>query len=294
MHTPRELLTAAYKAHLPVPRAVRSTQLLANGLVRVLPLVLGLVWAGSAQACVIRLAYNEIAAPPYYYGDGGKTPDNPGPAIELVDMAAARLGCKMVWQRKPQRRILRELETSSIDATLALSYNKERAATMVYPMKGNAPDTSLALWTLSYDFYVKKGSTLQWDGRQFNRKPLGVGANAGYSIIKDLADLGIAVEVAQGDVNNLGKLTSNRIEAYAGQSLFVGQLLEQPAYRDVEKLFPPIVRKEYFLVFSNGFYANSGDTAQRLWKHIEDVKKSHGAALEKKYQALTRHTMPIF
>lgn len=260
---------------------------------RYLALAIALL-ASGVDACVIRLAYNDIAAPPYYFGDAGKTPDNPGPAIELVDLAAARMGCKMAWQRKPLKRILRELETNDIDATLALSYSKERAASMVYPLKNHAPDTSLALWTLTYDFYVKQGSSLTWDGKAFNRKPARVGANAGYSIIKDLADMGIAVEAAPGDVNNLGKLASDRIEVYAGQSLFVDQLREQAAFRAIEKLSPPIVRKDYFLVFSNGFYASTGDTAQRLWKHIEEVKKSHGALLDKKYQALTGHNLSIF
>ncbi len=250
--------------------------------------------ASSAQACVIKLAYNEISAPPYYFGDGGKTPENPGPAIELVDLAAAKLGCKMVWQRKPLKRILRELETNDIDATLALSYSKDRSATMAYPLKNSVPDASLALWALSYDCYVKQGSTLRWDGKQFNRKPLRVGANAGYSVIKDLSELGIAVEEAPGDLNNLGKLVNNRIEVYAGQSLFVDQLREQDEFKGIEKLAPSIVRKDYFLVFSNGFYAASGDTAHKLWKQIEEVKKSHGAALDKKYQALAGHSMAVF
>ncbi len=257
-------------------------------------LVLLTLVATSAHACVIKLAYNENSAPPYYFGDGGKTPDNPGPVIELVEIAATKLGCKMVWQRKPQKRILRELETNDIDATLALSYSKERATTMVYRLKNSLPDANLALWTLTYDFYVKKGSTLQWDGKQFNRKPFSVGANAGYSIVQDLAGMGIATEAAQGDINNLGKLATNRIEAYAGQALFIDQLLSQPNYKDIEKLTPPIIRKDYFLVFSNGFYASSGDTAQRLWKQIEDAKTSHGAELDKKYQALTGQNMPIF
>lgn len=273
--------------------AISTTTHRTLAVVRSLLIVLGLL-ASSANACVIRLAYNEIAAPPYYFGDAGKTPDNPGPAIELVDLAAAKLGCKMVWQRKPLRRILRELETNDIDATLALSYSKERTATMVYPTKNGAPDASLALWTLSYDFYVKQGSTLKWDGKQFNRKPSGVGANAGYSIIKDLADMGIVAEAAQGDINNLGKLASNRIEVYAGQALFVDQLREQAAFKEIEKLSPPIVRKEYFLVFSNGFYASAADTAHKLWKQIEEVKKSHGAQLDKKYQALLGNTIAIF
>ncbi|MEO7108170.1 MAG: hypothetical protein ABIZ09_17475, partial [Rhodoferax sp.] len=115
----------------------------------------------SSGTCVIRLAYNEVAAPPFYFGDGGKTPPNPGPAIELVDMAANQLGCKIEWQRKPLKRIIHELEYDAIDATLALSYGDARKSFLVYPMKNGLPDANLALWSLSYDFYVKQGSTLK-------------------------------------------------------------------------------------------------------------------------------------
>lgn len=250
--------------------------------------------AHAADPCVIRLAYNEIAAPPYYFGDAGKTPPNPGPAIELVELAATQIGCKIVWQRKPLKRIIRELEYNAIDATLALSYSKERTAFSVYPMKGGVPDAGLALWSLSYDFYVRQGSTLKWDGKQFNRKPQSVGANAGYSVVADLNKLGLTVEEAPGDMNNLGKLVHERIEAYAGQSLFVDKLREQPEFQGIEKLLPSLVRKDYFLVFSNGFYAASGDTANKLWKLIPDIKKSHGEALDRKYQALLGNTIAIF
>lgn len=247
-----------------------------------------------AQTCTIRLAYNEVAAPPYYFGDAGKTPPNPGPAIELVELAANQLGCKITWQRKPLKRIIRELEYNAIDATLALSYSKERTQFCVYPMKGELPDASLALWTLSYHFYVKKGSTLTWDGTQFNRKPTSVGANAGYSVVSDLAKLGITVEEAPGDLNNLGKLLHARIEAYAGQSLFVDQLRAQPEFQGIEKLMPPIVRKDYFLVFSHGYQAAFPDTVNRLWRLIPELKKSHGESLDRKYQTLLGNTTPVF
>jgi polar amino acid transport system substrate-binding protein len=265
----------------------------ARHVTRHLFIVLALL-ASSSNACVITLAYNDISAPPHYFGDAGKTPKHPGPAIELVDISAAKLGCKIVWQRKPLKRILRELETNTIDATLALSYSTSRANTMAYPLKNGAPDGSLALWTLSYDFYVKQGSTLTWDGKQFNRPPIRVGANAGYSVVRDLLALGVAVEEAQGDLNNLGKLVNDRIEAYAGQSLFVDQLREQEQFRGIEKLGPSIVRKDYFLVFSKGFYASSGDIAIQLWKQIEESKKISGAALDKKYRVLSSQSISIF
>lgn len=256
--------------------------------------LLGIAACTQAQPCLIRLAYNEIAAPPYYFGDGGVMPTHPGPAIELVDLAAKRLGCKIQWERKPLKRIVRELENNTVDATIALSFSKARTLFCVYPLKDAQPDAQLALWSLSYDFYVKRGSTLHWDGKQFNRKPTSVGANAGYSVISDLARLGIVAEEAPGDLNNLEKLVSDRIEAYAGQSLFVDQLRQRPEYQGIEKLKPAITRKDYFLVFSHGYYREHADTVDALWRLIPEMKKAHGEALNRKYQSLLGNTQPAF
>lgn len=243
-----------------------------------------LLFTAPVDACVVNIAYNVIESPPYYVGDGDKIPDNPGATIELINMAAQQIQCKIQWQRLPLKRILVDLERNVIDATLALSYSAERAAFATYPMKDGLPDARLSVWTLSYNFYARQGTTLKWDGKQFNRAAQGVGANSGYSINKDLAALGIATEEAPGELNNLRKLVANRIEVYAGQDVTVDPLREQPEFRDIEKLSPPIVSKDYFLVFSRDYGARSGKTVARLWKHIAELKSSRGKDLEKKYK----------
>ena len=92
----------------------------------------------------------------------------------------------------------------------------------------------------------------------------------------------------------LRELLINRIEAYAGESLFVDHLCEQAMFEGLEKLEPSIVRKDYFLVFSRGFYAHSGDTAPKLWQPIEEVRASRGSAIDKKYKALSPLSIAIF
>lgn len=238
------------------------------------------------QACTITVAYNEVAAPPHYVGDGGKIPAQPGAAVELVNMAAASLGCHIQWRRMPIKRILRDLELNAIHATIALSFSKVRAQSFAYPMaKNGLPDEALAVWTSSYDFYVKRGSTLRWDGQQFNRKPQGVGANAGFSVVQDLQRIGITAEVAPADVNNFGKLVTGRIEVFAGQDLTDAQLRAQPEFHRIKKLTPAFAHKPYYLVFSKEYYAHSPHTAQALWRKIAQTKRLHGRALEEKYTA---------
>ncbi len=245
---------------------------------------MGLLLAVGAQACTIKIAYNVVPRPPYYVGEGEAIPHDPGVTIELIDLAAASIGCSVNWRRMPPRRILRDLDLNAIDATLALSYSTERAAQGVYPMKHGVPDSSLAVWTLAYDFYVKAGSGLQWDGKRFNRKPGKIGANAAYSVVKDLAAAGITAEEAPGDQNNLEKLMKGRIDAYAGQDWVVDSLRERTEFKDIEKLVPSFVRKEYFLVFSKAYYAQSAETANSLWRQIAAFKSSRGRELDAKYK----------
>ncbi len=252
-------------------------------MIRHLLPVLGLV-ALHAHACQIKIAYNEIAAPPHYLGDGQAIPENPGISVELTDLAASRLGCKIRWLRLPIKRILRDLELNTIDATLALSYAAERTSFAVYPMRDGKPDSALAAWTSSYDFYVLPDSTLRWDGKQFNRTPRGVGANAGFSVVQDLARMGIAADEAQGDSNNFGKLVKGRIEVYAGQDLTLAQIRMQPEFKDIKKLEPSFVRKHYYLVFSRSYYGESADRVNQLWRQIARLRQTEGKRMERKYK----------
>ncbi len=245
---------------------------------------IALMLAMGAHACVIKIAYNIVPRPPYYVGEGEAIPRDPGVTIELIDLAATSMGCSIKWRRMPPRRILRDLELNAIDAALALSYSQERSAQASYPLKHGVPEASLAVWTLSYDFYVTADSTLKWDGKHFNRKPVKIGANAAYSVVKDLAAFGITAEEAPGDQNNLEKLMKGRIDAYAGQDWVVDSLRERAEFKSIEKLVPSIVRKEYFLVFSKAYYAQSGDTANSLWRQIAAFKNSHGKELDAKYK----------
>ena len=172
-----------------------------------------------------------------------RTKHRPTPAIQLVGLAGAQLGCKMGWQCKPIQYIILELEYNAIDATLAFS---------VYPMKGALLDASLSLFSPSYDFCAKQSSTLKWDSKQFNRMPHGVGANAGYFVAGNLSKLRLVVQPAPGDMNNLGKLVNGSVEANVDRSSFVDRLRGLAEFRFVEKLEPSIVRKDFFWHFQMG------------------------------------------
>jgi polar amino acid transport system substrate-binding protein len=253
---------------------------------QLLRLAIGLI-AGClalvAQACPINIVYSDQASPPYYLGNGEQIPEHPGVAVELVNLAAAKVGCKINWKRLPGRRALRELEAGSVDAMLLLSYNTERALYAVYPMLGATPDAAFSLATLSYSVYVQGGQALKWDSKQFSPTPSLVGANSGYSVAEELRNLGLNVEETPSTTSNLRKLLMGRITAYVGQDFQVDQVIEAAHMANLQKLPMPFSSKDYYLPFSKKFFQASPVAALQLWRQIAEVRKTHGKDLAKKY-----------
>ena len=250
-----------------------------------LRLVVGIVMCcvvQTAWACPLLVVYSDQASPPYYLGDGETIPPNPGIAVELVNQAAAKMGCKVEWKRLPGRRALRELESGTAQAMLLLSYTPERAA-YAYPMQGDAPDPSYSLATLSYSVYVKAGSSFKWDNKQFTPAQGLVGVNSGYSVADEVRKLGSTVEEAPSTANNLQKLLMGRISAYVGQDLQVDLAIEDKRITGVQKMPMPFSSKDYYLPFSKQFFDKSPASVHQLWKYLAEARKTHGKALVKKY-----------
>ena len=245
--------------------------------------LLSLCFALAAQACPLRVVYSDQASPPYYLGNGDAIPEHPGVAVELLNLAAAKIGCPIQWKRLPNRRAQRELENGSVDAMLLLSYSPQRAAYAVYPMVGATPDPVLSLATLTYSVYVKNGSALSWDSKQFSPTPAVVGVNSGYSVADELGKLRLNVEETPSTTSNLIKLLMGRISAYVGQDFQADWVIEDAHFANLQKLPTPFSSKDYYLPFSKQFFYTSPGPAMQLWKQIAEVRKIHGRALAKKY-----------
>jgi polar amino acid transport system substrate-binding protein len=239
-----------------------------------------------ANACPFRIVYSDQPSPPYYLGEGEAIPAQPGIAVELLNLAAAKMGCKIVWQRFPNRRALREMESGAVDAMLLLSYNPERALYAVYPMVGGTPDPTYSLATLSYSVYVKTGTALKWDNRQFSPATALIGANAGYSVVEELRKMGLSVEESTTTANNLKKLLMGRTSAYVGQDFQADLVIDELHLTTLQKLPVPFSSKDYYLPFSKQYFYQAPNTAIQLWKQIGEVRKTHGKALAQKYLEL--------
>lgn len=250
-------------------------------------LVTGLcLWAsGAAAAEVVRAAYEDKPLPPFYMGSGPEPePGAPGVSVELLREAAAAAGIDIQFVRMPWARCLKSLKSGEVDAIFNASFKEERLEAGVYPMAAGKPDASRHIANLSYMLYRLKGGPVSWDGKAIGG--LGdapVGIQAGYSVAEDLGRMGVKAEEAADTVTNFKKLASGRIPAVAQLEVSGDAALARGDFPAIEKARPPLVTKDYFLMFSHQYYGRHRDAAERLWAKLADIRDRRSAAIYAKY-----------
>ena len=244
------------------------------------------IWAWSSGAFaseIIRAAYEDKSLPPYYTGASeGVDPLAPGVSVELMQEAAKAAGVEIRFVRMPWVRCLKSLQRGDVDVIFNSSFKEDRLEIGVYPMAGNKPDSARRLATISYALYRLKGSAVTFTGSTVSGLGDGpVGASSGYSIIEDLARMGVKTEEAADTMANFKKLASKRIPAVAAQDVQADPLLAD--FPAIEKVMPPLVSKDYFAMASHQFYNSRRDVAERLWTKIAEIRETRGAAIYAKY-----------
>ncbi|MFC3531507.1 hypothetical protein ACFOLG_04850 [Vogesella facilis] len=240
-------------------------------LLSILTRLLLLLPLSAAAALPLRVAINDQPAAPYIIGEGKSLASPPGLAVELLQQAAAPCNVYLLLQRQSSLRQLQALRSGAADAILLLSYSPERAAFGYYPLRDGKPDSRYRLATLSYSFYVRSSSKLQWDGQQLQGLNGGtVGTDLGWSVAADLARWHIPVEGAVGVAANLAKLRAGRIAAYAVHNNLAEAYLQ--GSHDVVALQPPISTKDYFLPFSLRYAAEHPQEVQCLWQRMASLR----------------------
>lgn len=257
-------------------------------LLRVLIVAAALAGLGGVSAhaddITLQLGYSDKESSYFLIGNGPTIPEKPGIAIEMVRTAAAACSVTPIFTRYPGARMLMLAQDNAVDALVMMSFTPERLAIGAYPMAGDVADPAYQIATLTYAFYVRKGSGITWNGKAFSGLQHPIGVNLGWSIGKDLTDKGLPVEMAKDTQNNFNKLLLERIDAFAIQTSIGSSYIRDNQLEDrVELLEPPISSKPYYLVFTHGWYEQHPDAAQCLWKSIGAQHQSGIKALLERY-----------
>lgn len=244
------------------------------------------LFSGSVSAAeVVRAAYEDKPLPPFYMGSGADPdPVAPGVSVELLREAAAAAGIEIQFVRIPWARCLKSLKSGEIDAIFNASFKEERQEAGVYPMAAGKPDGSRRIANLSYVLYRLKDGPVTWDGKAvggLDGSPVGI--QAGYSVSEDVARLGLKPEESADTITIFKKLASRRIAVVAQLEASGDAALARGDFPAIEKMQPPLVTKDYFLMFSHQFYDSRRATAEKLWAKLAEVREHRAAAITAKY-----------
>lgn len=131
-----------------------------------------------------------------------------------------------------------------MDGAFAASFSPERLEIGAYP-GGKLADPAKRMHTDRYVLLKRKGTAVQWDGKQISHLDGAVGVQLGYSIGAQLRGWGVAVEEGnQGALALARRLMLGRVGAIAMGGSDATMLMAQP------------------------------ELAQRIWKAIETVRNS--------------------
>lgn len=244
-------------------------------------LLLACLWSSGAAAEVIRAAYEDKSLPPYYMGGSSEIPTAPGVSIEIMRETAKAAGIEIEFVRMPWVRCLKSLQRGDIDVIFNASFKEDRLDSGVYPMVDGKPDPARRIATVAYALYRLKGAPVGWKGQAITGLDGPVGVPAGYSVVQDLNRMGVKTEEAADTITNFKKLASRRIPAVATLDVSGDALLNE--FPTIEKMMPPLVTKDYFVMVSHQLYDSKRALVDRLWTKLAEIRDQRGGAIYAKY-----------
>ena len=245
----------------------------------------------AAQVTTLHLAYEDKEQPPYYLGGSTDVPaSNPGVAVEMVMAVAALVPhLKVQFTRAPWQRCTTGLGTGTYDGIFNASYRQDRLELGWYPTKDGMHegpvDVSKRITTIAYALYVSKESGVGWNGQVFSNLNGPIGAPRGYSIVKDLKDIGIDVAEVPGTQNALDMVAARHLAGAALQEVTADALIAKDPgkYGSLVKCKPSLVSKPYYLMLSNAFVKAHPGLARQVWAALEKIRERDMARLLAKY-----------
>lgn len=239
--------------------------------------------AAMAQDVVLRFAYENEEVFPYYMGTQDVPPDRPGVTLDMLRLLEARLPrLKVQLVRMPWKRCLVQLQEGNVDAVVG-SFKPERMQNGVFPMKAGKPDVKLAIDVRAYYLFKRSDTAFTWDGERLSGLDGAVGAPRGYSIIDDLARLGVRVEETRSSGTDFRKLQINRLSAVATLEKVGDYYVRQAPAGFFVKVQPPLASKEYYLIFSHQFFTKHEDLSATIWRLLVQIRDRDMDAMFPKY-----------
>jgi polar amino acid transport system substrate-binding protein len=238
-----------------------------------------LAHAVHAPAPILRLCVDERPQLPFI------TPEGKGTAGELIRMAASQSGMEVTFHGAPISRCREEIRAGVADGFATAPYTPSLLTFMSYPMDGAEPDKARAIMVARAMIFRRRGSPLEWDGRQFKNRSLPVLVPFGAAMLLDrMQSLGVPHDDKGKTLEmNFSKLAAQRGDAAVGSEYAGMALMAQARFTGQLDMLPiPFSEQPYFLGVSNTYYSTHPAAMERLWDAIGRIGRS--AAYREYYQ----------
>ncbi|MBU2709641.1 substrate-binding periplasmic protein [Zooshikella harenae] len=232
----------------------------------------------------VTLVYNSEPNPPFNMGN--HLLEKPGATFEVLNKVASKLNLKINFIRMPWKRCLYAVKTNKADGTIDASFKEERLTIGVYPMKNNKLDQTRRNNTQQYSIFTTPNSNItRFDDLLDNKR---VSVTLGYSVISELYQKGIPPDnltETKGSLSSLNMLISGRVDAIVDLDTNIENQRQryQSMFNKVIKISPPVISKNYYLLFSYKFVSNNKALANQIWTAIAQIRDS------KDYQEILNH-----
>lgn len=163
------------------------------------------------------------------------------------------------------------------------SFVRERLEMGVYPGSGPTADPALRIATISYSLYRSKGSAVGWDGSVFSGLSESIGAVLGYSVVGELKKMGVDVYEVGSAEQGFRMLAKEHLSGLVLQTITGNQMLKSPEYSGFERVDPPIVSKDYYVMLSANFVKADPALAQKVWSTIASLREPMTSRVAEKY-----------
>lgn len=203
--------------------------------------------------------------------------------FELLKRVEAKAGVHFDYQLLPWKRCLAKLKANDVDGAFSVSFSDERRQYGTFSRSG-AVDIQKRMHTSRYYLVRKKGSAVNWDGKQFSNIDGKIAFQLGYSVAELLHERKVPVDESNDSPYNMGrKVLAGRVAAAAMFDSDVDVLMNGPLAPQLEVVPTPLVEKPYYLLLSNALVKARPDLADLIWKSVEDVR--NGREYKKLVQA---------
>lgn len=200
--------------------------------------------------------------------------DQTGLNFELLKRVEKKLHITFDYQLLPWKRCLAKLKANEVDGAFTVSFSDERREFGVFPGIEKA-DVKKRMHFARYFLVRKKGSAVDWDGKQFRQLDGKIAFQLGYSVGDLLRDLKVPVDEAADSPHSVGrKVIAGRVAGAAMMDSDTNVIMQGPLAEKLEVVDTPLIEKAYYLMLSNAMVKARPELAERIWKQVEEVRNS--------------------